>query len=217
MGQSGDAPTDAARRDREAAKDYDDWWFRRGRYDGGAPANARWFADAAEVQGALDRFAPTGKVLELARGTAFWTRQLLRHADSITATEAYPESPTLACTRLADPRVTYVTVDPLVWEPDDDFDVCFFAFSLLHVSAVRFEGFWHKVRDVLAPGGRVFFVELRRNALAFAHADEPAGYKMRELQLRLADLGWSSDLDRTPEFFLYGEATPIGTSTPSSP
>ena len=34
---------------RERAGEYDDWWFRRGRYDHGPETNARWFADAAEV------------------------------------------------------------------------------------------------------------------------------------------------------------------------
>lgn len=34
---------------RERAAEYEDWWFRRGRYDHGDAANAAWFAEAAEV------------------------------------------------------------------------------------------------------------------------------------------------------------------------
>jgi hypothetical protein len=34
---------------RERAGEYEDWWFRRGRYDRGADANARWFAEVAEA------------------------------------------------------------------------------------------------------------------------------------------------------------------------
>ncbi len=64
-----------ARYYRERAGEYDDWWFRRGRYDRGADANARWFADAAEVEDALERFQPSGQVLELACGTGLWTRR----------------------------------------------------------------------------------------------------------------------------------------------
>ena len=41
---------------RERAGEYEDWWFRRGRYDHGPQTNARWFADAAEVEVALKRF-----------------------------------------------------------------------------------------------------------------------------------------------------------------
>jgi hypothetical protein len=37
-----------------------------------------------ELEAALDAFAPTGDVLELARGPGVWTPQLLRHADSVT-------------------------------------------------------------------------------------------------------------------------------------
>lgn len=58
-----------ARYYRERAGEYEDWWFRRGRYDHGPEANARWFADAAEVQDALERFGPAGDILELACGT----------------------------------------------------------------------------------------------------------------------------------------------------
>jgi len=39
-----------ARYYRERAGEYDDWWFRRGRYDRGADANARWFALLGESQ-----------------------------------------------------------------------------------------------------------------------------------------------------------------------
>ena len=41
------------------APEYDDWWFRRGRYDLGEEGNARWAAEAAEVEAALDASAET--------------------------------------------------------------------------------------------------------------------------------------------------------------
>lgn len=37
----------------ERAGEYEDWWFRCGRYDHGPEANAAWFAEAAEVQAHL--------------------------------------------------------------------------------------------------------------------------------------------------------------------
>jgi hypothetical protein len=58
---------------RERAGEYEDWWYRRGRYDRGADVNARWFAEIAEVQDALERFQPAGRVLELACGMGLWT------------------------------------------------------------------------------------------------------------------------------------------------
>jgi hypothetical protein len=76
---------------RERAGEYDDWWFRRGRYDHGPETNARWFADAAEVQDALEGFDPAGDVLELACGTGLWTQRLVSHATSVIAIDGSPE------------------------------------------------------------------------------------------------------------------------------
>jgi demethylmenaquinone methyltransferase/2-methoxy-6-polyprenyl-1,4-benzoquinol methylase len=58
---------------RERAGEYDEWWFRRGRYRLDPDAERRWFADVAEVEAALREFAPRGRVLEYACGTGLWT------------------------------------------------------------------------------------------------------------------------------------------------
>lgn len=79
---------------RERADEYDGWWFRRGRHDRGPEANARWFSDVAEAHAALERFKPTGDILELACGTGLWTERLLAHAASVTdRVRAGPDSP----------------------------------------------------------------------------------------------------------------------------
>lgn len=54
---------------RARAAEYDEWWFRRGRYDRGPNLNARWFEEAAELDQTLAGFGPRGRVLELACGT----------------------------------------------------------------------------------------------------------------------------------------------------
>jgi SAM-dependent methyltransferase len=232
-----DLLTEQARYYRARAGEYDDWWLRRGRYDHGEEANARWFADGDAVAAALERFAPTGDVLELACGTGLWTERLLPHARSVTAIDASQEVIELARARVdaragvADPRVEYVQADLFAWEPQRTYDVCFFSFWLSHVPEERFAGFWEKVKRAVAPDGRVFFVDSLRSDLASAVDHQlPApdeqimlrrladGREYRivksfhepaALQLRLAGLGWSATVEQTPEFFLYGNARPL--------
>ncbi|HZD86510.1 MAG TPA: class I SAM-dependent methyltransferase [Gaiellaceae bacterium] len=136
------------------APEYDDWWFRRGRYELEPEELGRWQADVAEAEAALDAFAPRGEVLELAAGTGIWTRRLVRLAGHVVAVDANPE--TLA---LNTPEVEHVVADLFAWQPDERFDLCFFSFWLSHVPEERFEAFWATVRAALKPGGRVFLVD----------------------------------------------------------
>jgi ubiquinone/menaquinone biosynthesis C-methylase UbiE len=219
-----------ARYYRERAEEYDDWWFRRGRYDHGGDANARWFADAAEVKDALERFEPAGEVLELACGTGLWTAHLAALGQHVTAVDASPEMLELNRKRVKDSSVTYVEADLFEWEPDRRYDVCFFSFWLSHVPEERFAAFWGKVRRALTPEGRVFLLDSSRNDLASAidHELPDEGdhvmlrrlangsefqivkrfYEPHALERQLAELGWSAELHTTNEFFVYGQAKP---------
>ena len=156
---------------------------------------------------------------------------MLPHARSLTAIDASSEVLELARARVGDPRVEYVQADLFAWEPERTYDVCFFSFWLSHVPEERFEEFWKKVERAVAPDGRVFFVDSLRSDLASAVDHQlPApdeqimlrrladGREYRivksfhepgALQLRLAELGWSASVERTPEFFLYGNARPV--------
>lgn len=151
---------------RARAPEYDDWWFRRGRYDRGPEAAAEWFADAAEVERALHEFAPRGDVLELAGGTGLWTQHLVRHADSLTVVDSSREMLELNRARVGDAKVDYVAADIFTWEPSRRYDVCFFGFWLSHVPERRFAGFWDSVAAALQPGGRVFLVDSTRSDAA---------------------------------------------------
>ena len=210
---------------RERAGEYDDWWLRRGRYDHGQETNARWFSDAAEVQAALDRFKPSGEVLELACGTGLWTERLV-HADRVTAVDGSPEMLELCRVRVGDGRVEYIQADLFEWEPERTYDVCFFGFWLSHVPDEHFDAFWEKVGRALTPGGRVFFVDSSRHDLASAvdhklsAPEDPTMlrrladgreyrivkqfYEPGRLQARLAGLGWNIEVEGTREFFIYG-------------
>jgi demethylmenaquinone methyltransferase/2-methoxy-6-polyprenyl-1,4-benzoquinol methylase len=144
------------------APEYDDWWFRRGRYRMDAESEAGWFADVAELEAELERFAPRGDVLELGAGTGNWTRHLVRHADRVTAVDAAPEVLELNRTKLGGAAADYVLADVFAWDPPRAFDVCFFAFWLSHVPSERLESFWQLVDRALQPDGRVFIVDNAR-------------------------------------------------------
>ncbi len=207
------------------APEYDDWWFRRGRYDDG-DGNTDWFADVAELEAALTHFAPRGRVLELACGSGLWTERLARHADEVTAVDASREMLALNKARVKSEhisKVEYVEADLFTWQPTTTYDVCFFSFWLSHVPAQRLPDFWDKVRRALAPAGRVFFID----SGAQSPFDDGAGgdrvsrrladgrefkivkrfYAPDALEEKLRRHGLAAAVAATSRFFIYGQAS----------
>jgi SAM-dependent methyltransferase len=212
---------------RARAGEYDEWFLRRGRYDRGPEATARWFAEVEVVAVALDSFKPEAEVLELACGTGLWTVRLLPHAARVTAVDALVEVLALNMARVASPTVHYVVADLFTWEPPAHaFDVVFFSFWLSHVPPERFDEFWGMVRRALRPGGRFFFIDSRHEPTSTAtdhHLPERTGttltrrlndgrefeivkvfYEAGVLKQRLARLGWAADIRETPAYFVFG-------------
>jgi len=174
----------------ERAPEYDDWWYRRGRYELGPEALARWQADVAEAEDALEAFAPEGHVLELAAGTGIWTRKLVRSADRVVAVDANAE--TLA---LNTSDAELVQADVFEFRPDGRFDLVFFSFWLSHVPEARFGEFWLLVREALAPGGRVFLVDSGAGDTAHTGTDQADWEETRSLAdgrtFRIVKRRWS--------------------------
>jgi SAM-dependent methyltransferase len=214
---------------RARALEYDKWWNREGRFDRGPEANTRWFAEITELERVLERFDPRGDVLELACGTGLWTRHLVKYADTLTAVDAAPEVLAINRARVGDARVRHVEADLFDWSPDERYDTCVFAFWLSHVPQERFAAFWEMVASALKPGGRVLFIDSARTERSTA-ADHVLPSEVedtmrrrlddgREFQIvkrfydppglarALAELGWTAQVDATPEFFIYGTAT----------
>ena len=195
------------------APEYDDWWYKRGRYEVAPDVLARWHEDIAEADAALDAFTPRGSVLELAAGTGLWTRKLVRLADRVVAVDANRE--TLA---LNIDEAEHVLADIFEWHPPETFDVVFFGFWLSHVPDERFDGFWRTVRAALAPGGRVFLIDsgpievepgddrqLRRVADGREFRIVKKFWRPAELAERVRPLGFDLDLRLTANGnFLYG-------------
>lgn len=163
----------------ERAPEYDDWWWRRGRYELEPDALARWRADVAEAETALDAFAPHGAVLELAAGTGIWTRRLVQVAERVVAVDANPE--TLARNT---PEAQRVVADVFAWRAEqrfERFDLCFFSFWLSHVPEERFDEFWATVRAALKPDGRVFLVDSGAGDRAHTGTDQSGEQETRSL------------------------------------
>ncbi len=213
---------------RARANEYDQWFFRQGRYDQGEALNRLWFREVEQVREALHQFRPAGRVLELACGTGLWTEQIVAHADHITAVDSSAEVIALNAGRVDSPLVEYLQADIFEWQPEKRFDLVFFAFWLSHVPAERFEPFWRTVVSALKPGGRVFFVDSAYSETSSARDHVLEGpqattinrrlndgrefrivkifYRPEDLRAQLAALGFRAQVRQTANYFLYGQA-----------
>ena len=176
-----------------------------------------------EILEALERFRPTGNVLELAGGPGTWTPHLLRQATTVTALDASAEMIAVARSRVGDRPVRFVQADVFDWQPDDRYDTVFFGFWLSHVPPDRFEDFWRLVEASLAGGGRVLFVDdgyrtpgelvngeassvierALNDGTTFRIIKVP--YEPEDLERRLEALGWRITVTPTAGPFYWGE------------
>ena len=219
---------------RARVPEFDEWYERRGMYDLGPRWNTQWFAELDELRAAVDTFAPSGRVLELACGTGLWTEELVRHASDVTAVDASPEAIEVARRRA--PGARFVCADLFEWEPQGPFDVAFFGFWISHVPSDRFDGFWAMLDRALAPGGRVFFIdnlgrqlpdiddekkfwkrEMRPDGVVVRSLNDGREFRIvkhyyppDELSARLATLGWDVRVEHTEWFFYYGSGGRLG-------
>jgi SAM-dependent methyltransferase len=214
---------------RARAAEYDEWFERRGRYDRGAESNARWFGELETVYAAFDALAPGGDVLELAPGTGIWTERILPYAMSIAAVDASPEMVAINRARVGDERVRYEIADLFGWQPTRRFDAVVFCFWISHVPLERHPAFWTTVAQALKPGGKLFFLDGRREPTSTAAnhqlPEEGAQVMTRELNdgrrfeivknfydpawlaAQCEAVGLDVAVHETPTYFLYGMGT----------
>ena len=193
--------------------------------DTSTPDGDPFAANGEAIRAALRSFEPRGRVLELAAGTGQWTPILAEYADELTVTDASPEMLALNAARLHDQAAQYRVVDAFALEASHAYDAVAFGFFLSHVPDGRFDAFWAVLEGLLAPRGRVFFVDEARHGLWEENwVDERAGIVRRtlrdgsvhravkvlwrpsQLEERLRDLGWNASV-RSEGPFYWGSAS----------
>jgi SAM-dependent methyltransferase len=190
-------------------------------------------ADADRVRDRLRRLAPMGRVLELAAGTGQWTGILADGADDVLVTDASPEMLELNRAKVGDrPNVRYEMLDAMEPALAGPFDVVFFGFFLSHVPRGRLAPFWGALERLLAPGGRVVFVDeglhdrwsedwidreegIVRRPLTdgSVHRAVKVLWQPADLADRLRQLGWDASVEVQGPFY-WATASPIRVETP---
>ncbi len=147
---------------RARAGEYDEWFYRQGRFDRGCELNQRWFNEVGIVKQALLQLDKVDLVLELACGTGIWTQELLKIGNQITAIDASTEMIAINRYRLgAAAPIIYQQQDLFTWQPDQQYDLVFCAFWLSHVPPDHLIPFLQKVAQAIRPGGKLFIVDSR--------------------------------------------------------
>lgn len=214
---------------RKRAEEYDEWFYRKGRYDRGAELNQLWFDEAKQVRQELLQNPPVETALELACGTGIWTQELVKVARNITALDASPEVIEINRTKLNSPAITYEQVDLFEWEPQRQYELVFFSFWLSHVPPELLSAFLNKIYRATKPGGHCFLMNSRLEPTSTAK-DAPLRedetiyrtrklndgssfkvvkifYEQAELSESLSAVGFVPDIKVTPHYFIYGSAT----------
>ena len=184
-------------------------------------ARARIARLVAEMQ-------PTGTVLEIACGTGLWTEAIADLAETVTAIDVAPEAVAIARERVSSTNVRFEVADIFSWRTAARFDVIFFSAWLSHVPMSLFEQFWMLLRRLLAPGGRVLFVDEhvdeRDKETYLTGDDEIVERRLHDgskyhvvknfvdperLERRLRGIGWECRIRRDGSDWVSAEARPL--------
>ena len=207
------------------AEEYDEWFYRTGRYDRGEEINQRWFNEAIVVRTALYQIGAVENILELACGTGIWTQELLNIGKQITALDASQEVIEINRRKLGATNIEYRLVDLFSWQPDAEYDLVFFSFWLSHVPPTLVDSFLAKVYKSVRVGGQVFILDSRFEPTSTAknHILENDGdiyitrklnneqefkivkifYQPEELRDKLTQVGFHAEVKVTDNYFIY--------------
>jgi len=211
---------------RERAPEYDECFYRRGRYDHGPTDRADWFRVVQTIESKLPQVVRGKTVLELAAGTGLWTKRLIDSGARVVAVDSSPESLMINRDRVRSSRVEYQIADIFSWCTSATFDVVFFSFWLSHVPPRYFDDFWERVHKALKPNGQVFFIDEQQwteredgqaTSWGVVHRKLNDGREFRIVKIfyepatlyrKLRKLGWRGRVCSSGKFFFYGIVRP---------
>jgi 2-polyprenyl-3-methyl-5-hydroxy-6-metoxy-1,4-benzoquinol methylase len=213
---------------RARAGEYDEWFYRLGRYDRGEEFNRAWLQEAALLVKRLHELPLVDRVLELAGGTGIWTQELVKLGKQVTVIDASEEMIAINRAKVNSPAVQYQQADLFNWEPTETYDMVFFSFWLSHVPPERFDAFLAKVSHALHPGGYLFIIDSMPDQTSTAQNHEAyqpddiyhtrklndgqefriikVFYEPEALQKRLAAAGFDGEVKTTGRYFFYAAA-----------
>ncbi|MEH1942082.1 MAG: class I SAM-dependent methyltransferase [Nostoc sp.] len=216
---------------RARANEYDEWFYRKGRYDRGTQNNQHWFNEVAVIKNTLHQIGVVDDILELACGTGIWTQELLNIGKKITAIDASEEVIKINRSKLNSPSVEYHLTNLFTWEPDTEYNLVFFAFWLSHVPPKLLNLFLTKVYQSVRLGGQVFIIDSRFEPTSTAKnhilKDDGNIYKSRklndgqefqivkifyqpdELQDKLKQVGFHAEVNVTDNYFIYAHGAKV--------
>jgi 2-polyprenyl-3-methyl-5-hydroxy-6-metoxy-1,4-benzoquinol methylase len=205
---------------RERASEYDEWFYRLGRYDRGQEWNQRWFDEVKILQKAVSRLGSLGSILELACGTGIWTKALTAMTGDLTAIDASPEVIEINRGKIGQSSITYLQCDIFEWQPERQYDLVFFAFWLSHVPPGQLAAFLKTVYSAVRPGGHVFIIDSRPYEQSADQTYQTRKlkdgrefrivkiyYDPSTLKATLEQHGFRADVRTTGEFFWYASCT----------
>lgn len=214
------------------SQEYDEWFYRIGRYDRGLELNQCWFNEVDVLKSALQDIGKVNSILELACGTGIWTQELLKIGNKITALDASSEMIAINRKKLNDTKVVnYDQVDLFSWQPSKQYDLVFFSFWLSHVPPTQVDDFLAKVYRAVRPSGKVFIIDSCFDATSTAKdhffENENEIYQRRKLNNeqeyqifkiyyqpnilldKLTQVGFQASVKQTNNYFIYAEGKKV--------
>jgi SAM-dependent methyltransferase len=168
------------------APEYDDWYQRLGRYERGPIHDTAWHAELDAAGRWLDELPISGRIVELAAGTGWWS-PLLAGKGELTLYDAAPATLDRARERLVAHRLrAHLHVRDAWAEPEGDpADALFTGFWVSHIERERLATFLGLVARWLKPGGRYALIDSLPDPASGA-ADHPTPVDDRSVR-RLDD------------------------------